>query len=222
MALRLSVIHIHSTSNHLLDRVTNDEEIIKASKRLKNGKSIGNDAICNEMIKCLVHTKFIDVIRMLFNAILTRTYFPSSWKVNYIIPIFKSDDSFDPNNYRRISVSSCLGKLFTLVTNERLIKCLDIENTLSSFQIGFRRGYRTSDHVFVLNTIINSYFSKGKEAYACFVDFSKAYDSVWGKGLLYKLILNGLSFQFISLIDSMYSELKAAVKLSNRITPFFN
>ena len=33
--------------------------------RLKNGKSIGNDAICNEMIKCLVHTKFIDVIRML-------------------------------------------------------------------------------------------------------------------------------------------------------------
>ena len=211
-----------AASNHLLDRVINDEEIIKASKRLQNGKSIGNDAICNEMIKCLVHTKFIDVIRMLFNAILTRTYFPSSWKVNYIIPVFKSDDSFNPNNYRGISVSSCLGKLFTLVINERLIKFLDIENTLSSFQIGFRRGYRTSDHVFVLNTIINSYFSKGKKAYACFVDFSKAYDSVWRKGLLYKLILNGLSFQFISLIDSMYSELKAAVKLSNGITPFFN
>ena len=136
-----------------MDRVINDEEIIKESKRLKNGKSIGNDEICNEMINCLVHTKFIDVIRMLLNAILTRTYFPSSWKVNYIIPAFKSDDSFDPNNYRGISVSSCLGKLFTLVINERLIKFLDIENTLSSFQIGFRRGYRTSDHVFVLNTI---------------------------------------------------------------------
>ena len=211
-----------AASNHLLDRVINDEEIIKASKRLKNGKSIGNNVICNEIIKCLVHTKFIDVIRMLFNAILTRTYFPSSWKVNYIIPIFKSNDSFDPNNYRGISVSSCLGKLFTLVINERLIRFLDIENALSSFQIGFRRGYKTSDHVFVLNTIINSYFSKGKKVYACFIDFSKAYDSVWRKGLLYKLILNGLSFQFISLIDSMYSELKAAVKLSNGITPFFN
>ena len=115
-----------------------------------------------------------------------------------------------------------MGKLFTLVINDRLIKFLDLENTLSIFQIGFRRGYRTSDHVFVLNTIINSYFSKGKKGYACFVDFSKAYDSVWRKGLLYKLILNGLSFQFISLIDSMYSELKAAVKLSNGITPFFN
>ena len=91
-----------AASYHLLDRIINDEEVIKASKRLKNGKSIGNDAICNEMIKCLVHTKFIDVIRMLFNAILTRTYFPSSSKVNYIILIFKSDDSFDPNNYRGI------------------------------------------------------------------------------------------------------------------------
>ena len=110
----------------------------------------------------------------------------------------------------------------TLVTNERLIKFLDIENTLSSFQIGFRRGYRTSDHVFVLNTIINSYFSKGKKVYVCFVDFSKAYDSVWRKGLLYELILNGLSIQFISLIDAMYSELKGAVKLSNGITPFYN
>ena len=137
------------------------------------------------MIKCLVHAKFID-------AILTRTYFPSSWKVNYIIPIFKSDDSFDPNNYRGISVSSCWGKLFTLVINERLIKFLDIENTLSSFQIGSRRGYRTTNHVFVLNTIINSYFSKGKKVYVCFVDFSNSYDSVWRKGLLYKLILNGL------------------------------
>ena len=70
------------------------------------------------MIKCLIHTKFIDVIRMLFNAILTRIYFPLSWKVNYIIPVFKSDDSFDPNNYMEISVNNCLGKLFTLVINE--------------------------------------------------------------------------------------------------------
>ena len=139
-----------------------------------------------------------------------------------IIPIFKSKDSFDPNSYRGISVNSCLGKLFTLVINERLIKFLDIEDILSSFQIEFRRGDRTSDHVFVLNTIINSYFSKGKKVYACFIDFLKAYDSVWRKGLLYKLILNGLSFQFISLIDSMCSELKAAVKLSNGLTPFLN
>ena len=63
-----------------------------------------------------------------------------------------------------------------------------------------------SDHIFILNTVLNSYFSRGKRVYACFVDFSKSYDSVWRDGLLYKLILNGLSAKFIHLIKSMYED----------------
>ena len=124
-------------------------EIIKASKRLKNGKAVGGDAICNEMIKCFVHTRFIDIIKAIFNAI-SKSYFPKLSKVGYIIPIFKSDDIFYPSNYRGITVSSCLGKLFTLVVNERLIEFLDVRNILSHYQIGCRREYRTADHVFIL------------------------------------------------------------------------
>ena len=86
------------------------------------------------------------------------------------------------------------------------------------FQIGFRRRYRTSDNVFILNTILNSYFHKGERVYTCFVDFSKAFGSVWRDGLLYKLILNGLSFKFVSLISSMYDDLQMTVKLLNGIT----
>ena len=86
-----------------LDKPISNEEMIRASKHLKNGngngKAIGNDAISNEIIKCFVQTRFVDVVRDLFDAILTKTYFPKLWKINYIFPIFKSDDAFDPNNY---------------------------------------------------------------------------------------------------------------------------
>ena len=58
--------------------------------------------------------------------------------------------------------------------------------------------------------------------YACFVDFSKAYDSVWRVGLLYKLILNGLSTKLIHLIKSMYEDLQLSVKLSDGVTLFFD
>ena len=136
-------------SDPSLDKPISNEEIIKASKHLKNGKSIGNDAISNEMIKCFVQTMFVDVVRDLFDAILTKTYFPKLWKINYISPIFKSDDAFDLNNYMGNAVSCCFGKLFTLVINERLDEILDLRNTVSYFQIGFRRRYRTSDHVFI-------------------------------------------------------------------------
>ena len=46
--------------------------------------------------------------------------------------------------------------------------------------------------------------------YACFVDFSKALDTVWRKGLLYKLMLHGLSYKFIKLIESMYQGIKTS------------
>ena len=58
--------------------------------------------------------------------------------------------------------------------------------------------------------------------YACFVDFSKAFDTVWRKGLLYKLILNGLSYKFIKVIENMYKEIKCSVKLSNGTSPLFD
>ena len=135
-----------------LDKSISNDEIIKASRRLENHKAVGYDSICNEMIKCLVKIKFINVVRSLFNAICLKSYFPK---------------------YRGISVSSCLGKLFTLIMNERLIKVLDDKNVLSDCQIGFRRNHRTSDHIFILNTVLNSYFSRGKRVYACFVDSQK-------------------------------------------------
>ena len=43
--------------NNLLDGEVLNKEIIKAAKKLKNGKAVGSDIISNEMIKCLVHTK---------------------------------------------------------------------------------------------------------------------------------------------------------------------
>ena len=53
------------------------------------------------------------------------------------------------------------------------------------------------------------------------MDFSEAYDTVWRNGLLYKLIKNGLSYKFISLIKSMYEDIKMAVKLPGGLTHFF-
>ena len=46
----------------------------------------------------------------------------------------------------------------------------------------------TSDHILTLKTIINKYVTdlKGKKHYSCFIDFKKAFDSVWHIGLFRK------------------------------------
>jgi hypothetical protein len=46
--------------------------------------------------------------------------------VGNIIPIYKNKgDSNDPNNFRPITLVSCLGKLFTAILSERLSKYSD-------------------------------------------------------------------------------------------------
>ena len=114
-----------------------------------------------------------------------------------------------------------MGKFFTLIMNERLNKYLDENNIMSNCQIGFRKNYRTADHLLVLKTLIDYYKSKRKLIFACFIDFKKAYDSVWREGLFLKLILNGCSKRFIRLMLSMYSSYDCSVKLEEGYTTFF-
>ena len=128
------------------------------------------------------------VLQILFNKVLNSGIFPQLWSVGYISPVFKAGDIGDPNNYRRITVCSCLGKFFTLIITERLTKYLDEHNIIHNNQIGFRKGYRTSDHVFVLKSLIDLYT---KMVCACLIDFQKAYDTIWINGLFYKLMKYG-------------------------------
>ncbi len=51
------------------------------------------------------------------------------------------------------------------------------------------------------------------------MDFRKAFDSVWHKGLMYKRLSQyGKGVNFYGLISSMYCNVKSCVKLPNVIT----
>ena len=130
-------------------------------------------------------------------------------------------DIGNPSNYRVITVCSCLGKFFTLIINDRLTKYLDEHNIINNNQIGLRKGYGTSDHVFVLKSLIDLYTKNDKKVYACFVDFQKAYDTIWRNGLFYKLMKYGFSQKIIFLLKSMYDRVVSAVKVKSGLTASF-
>ena len=121
----------------ILDSHITSAEITKACCKLKNNKACGVDSISNEILKSIAQTKFNTLLVKLFNKILENSKFPCIWKRGYITPIYKADDSFDPSNYRGITVTSNVGKLFTLVINERLVQFLDENKVIALNQIGF-------------------------------------------------------------------------------------
>ena len=80
----------------------------------------GEDCILNEMIKAFSENHKI-FLTQTFNVVLLSGHIPNEWATGVIKPIYKNKgDIDDPDNYRGITLLSCLGKLFTSVINERL------------------------------------------------------------------------------------------------------
>ena len=134
-----------SGKNDTLDEPISINEIRRISKKLKNGKGCGRNPLSNEIIKLSV-TVLPSYFVKSFNVILSKGVFPAFWSKRFIVPIYKTGNTDDPNNYRGICISSCLGKFFTLIMNERLNHYLEQHKILGRCQIGFRKDCRTADH----------------------------------------------------------------------------
>ena len=128
-----------------LDYKITEKEIIDACSKLKNNKSSAYDMIKNEMIKSA-----LPFIKHTLVKVFNKLLFPLSWTEGIIIPIHKQGSSTDPNNYRGITLNSCLGKLFCHVLNTRISNDLENRSYLIKEQAGFRKNFRTSDQLFIL------------------------------------------------------------------------
>ena len=203
-----------------LDMPITENELRKVVNSLNRNKAAGLDNMINEYFK-----ECIDILSepllLIFNKILDAGEFPSQWSEGLIIPILKKQPSNIANNYRGITLLSCLGKIFTGIINERMKVWTKNHDKLSDAQFGFKSGHSTTDAVFVLSTIIQKYTSQNKKVYAAFVDYQKCFDTIYRNGLWYKLIKEGFDGKLLKLLRSMYSDVRSCVKHLNSLSDFF-
>ena len=149
------------------------EDIERAIKESKNDSSTGMDNIHNRMLKNLPKNTLLS-IKHLFNLCLRENKIPQTWKSAKITMIPKKDSSkTNPNNYRPISVTSCLGKILERIITTRLVAHLELNNLLADFQFGFRRRRRTTDNLLFLSQKIIESFNRKKRFVRYFLIFQK-------------------------------------------------
>jgi hypothetical protein len=205
-----------------IDYLISVDEVTSKIRSLKGGKAPGLDRVSGEMLKASVST-MAPLYTKLFNTVYSLGKYPHSWNTGYIVNIHKGGPLSDPNNYRGITVNSALAKVFGMILNDRLEQFLSESNILCPNQIGFRKDTRTSDHMFILRTLIDKYVKHGnRPIYACFVDFRKAFDSVWRQALLYKLLKSGVRGKMFSIIQDMYMHDSVCIKSDQYRTDFFS
>ena len=196
-------------------------EIQCAIKKLTLNKAGGIDGITGEFYRCTTH-EILPFLLPLFNAIFKGNQFPESWRVSVITPIHKSGSKSEPENYRGISVTPVMYKIFARVINERLYNWAEEHNKINESQSGFRRNYSTTDNLFSLNAIIQKYLSRKCGRFYClYVDFKKAFDTLNHKKIFEMLRRIGVNGHMLNTLQLMYTDLKSCIKTKDGVTDFF-
>ena len=197
------------------------QELEKCVRKLKNNKSAGADLVINEFFKNCPQSVLI-LATALFNLVLNSELVPEEWSLGLIKPLYKGKGTRNcADNYRGITLLSCFGKLFTSVLNSRITDYLETNNILGQEQAGFRSGYSTTDHIFVLHSLIQLYQSKKKKLYCAFIDYRKAFDLIERSALWVKLLNNGINGKVLKVIKNMYTNAKSCVSIDHINSEFF-
>ena len=206
--------------NDILDKEFTLQEIDSAIKHLKSGKATGSDDIRNEYIS-YEKRQLKPVMKLLFNEIYDTGIYPEQWSSGIIIPIYKKGTREDPSNYRGITLTSAMSKLFTYMLNQRINDWSEESGILSQAQFAYKKGYSTTDAIFVLNTTLAFCIESLKHSCCGFIDFSKAFDKIDREMLYRKLKQCNISSKFLNLIKNMYSQFKSCVRTSDGTTEYF-
>ena len=127
------------------------------------------------------------ILCKLINRSFQIGHFPLFCKIARVVPIYKSGDSSDVNNYRPISILPIFSKIFEKIVYQQIFGYFQKFGLLSKNQFGFRKNLSTSDAIIDLTQFVYDSLDKGKTVISFFFDFTKAFDCVNHSVLLTKL-----------------------------------
>ena len=129
--------HMFECNDELNCDITGDE-ISDIVMRSKSSSACGLDEIPYSVLKYPI---VIETLRQLFQLILNSSIIPTVWRKAIICPIHKdpSSDKRLPMNYRGVSLSSCIRKLYSSLLNKRIMSNLENNDILANEQNDFRK-----------------------------------------------------------------------------------
>ena len=130
-------------------------------------------------------------IHLIWSNYLTTSMVPDCYKTSLIAPIYKKGSRSIASNYRPVSLTSHIIKIYERVLRKQMIRHLDNNDLLCDNQHGFRAGRSCLTQLLhhfddILETLGND-----TDSHAIYLDFAKAFDKVDHKLLLKKLEIYG-------------------------------
>ena len=173
-------------------------DVLLLLKDVNSSKAAGPDGIHGTVLKNCA-ASLAKPLTLLFNISFVTGCIPDDWKLASIVPVHKKDDKGSVENYRPISLTSLVMKVFEkCIRKELLSSC---EKFLDLRQHGFinEKSCTTQLVPFTYDLAFN--LNNRSKSDIIYFDFAKAFDSVSHDLILEKLKnefrINGLMLRFI-------------------------
>ena len=123
-------------------------------------------------------------LSVVFRRLLRLGSFHTSWRQTDVTPIPKGPPSSSVANYRPISITPVLSKVFERLVSVRLGRFMERSGVLPTTQFAYRKGLGIYDALLCVSHILQSELESGQEARIVQINFSAAFDSVNHRGIL--------------------------------------
>lgn len=191
-------------------------EVSEIIKNLPTKRTaLGPDGISYIMIKHLT-PDVIKVFTKYLNVCYGQGRFPEEWKRSHVVPIPKPGKSRRcADNYRPISLTCHLSKVFEKLLKKRLEYHLERNKVIPNVQSGFRRHRSTTDQLVALNSYIKTSLRKRRLCAGAFFDIKKAFDTVNHSLLMKKLDEVYVPSELVDILGSFCAHRRFQVKVRN-------
>ena len=163
--------------------------ISKLLAMINSNKAQGPDGIHGTILKncasSLAHPLSC-IFRMSYNC----GYIPKEWKSANVVPVFKKGNKSKVENYRPISLTCLVMKIFERVIKEELLK--HTEHLLDKRQHGFLANKSCTTNMVNFCDNLALSLNNGQRCDVVYFDFAKAFDSVSHDLILQKSYCHGL------------------------------
>ena len=155
-------------------------------QKINKSKSMGPDEVHPKLLSTLSNNdSFVNAITLLFRKCYESGCIPMQWKTANVHALHKKGSKTDPSNYRPISLTCIICKIY-----EKILRAHILKHVLGN--ITGKHGFVSLSNLLESIDFINDMLAQGVCVDIFYLDFQKAFDTVPHYRLLEKLLSYGI------------------------------
>lgn len=175
--------------------------VMKELEKLRDDKAAGADDLMPRYLNSI--KDYISYpLTVLFQKILEQEDVPDDWRDANVVPIFKGGNRSNASNYRPVSLTSQISKIFESIARDEMVNFFEKHKVIRNTQHGFRKGKSCLTNLLVFLDRLTRYMDEGASMDVIFLDLAKAFDKVPHRRLIQKLEKHGIGGKLKRVIEN--------------------